>query len=59
VASFILEDWENQLKHFIKVFPQEYKKVLRSAPALGGSAPAHAAPAAPHFETLKAARKNG
>jgi glutamate synthase (NADPH) large chain len=30
VARFILDDWENQLPHFIKVFPQEYKRVLAS-----------------------------
>ena len=28
VAAFILEDLENQLKHFVKVFPKDYKKVL-------------------------------
>jgi glutamate synthase (NADPH/NADH) large chain len=30
VAKFILADFENQLKHFIKVFPRDYKKVLLS-----------------------------
>src|SRR5215213_8844810 len=29
VAKFILDDFENQLKNFIKVFPRDYKKVLR------------------------------
>ncbi|HVZ96522.1 MAG TPA: glutamate synthase large subunit [Chitinophagaceae bacterium] len=28
VAKFILNDFENQLKNFIKVFPKDYKKVL-------------------------------
>ncbi|GAA3913940.1 glutamate synthase large subunit [Chitinophaga oryziterrae] len=28
VAKFILKDWENQLRHFVKVFPKEYKAVL-------------------------------
>jgi glutamate synthase (NADPH/NADH) large chain len=28
VARFILEDFENQLKHFIKVFPKDFKRVL-------------------------------
>jgi glutamate synthase (NADPH/NADH) large chain len=28
VADFILKDWDNQLKNFIKVFPQEYKRAL-------------------------------
>jgi glutamate synthase (NADPH/NADH) large chain len=28
VAAFILKDFENQLAHFIKVFPTDYKKVL-------------------------------
>lgn len=30
VAKFILSDFENQLKNFIKVFPRDYKKVLLS-----------------------------
>jgi glutamate synthase (NADPH/NADH) large chain len=29
VAKFILDDFENQLKNFIKVFPKDYKKVLK------------------------------
>lgn len=29
VASFILDDFENQQKNFIKVFPSDYKKVLK------------------------------
>ena len=29
VARFILDDFENQLKNFIKVFPRDYKKVLK------------------------------
>ncbi len=28
VASFVLNDFENQLQHFVKVFPKDYKKVL-------------------------------
>jgi glutamate synthase (NADPH/NADH) large chain len=28
VAKFILEDFDNQLRHFVKVFPTDYKKVL-------------------------------
>lgn len=28
VAEFILSDWENQSRHFVKVFPREYKAVL-------------------------------
>ncbi|MCL6523435.1 MAG: glutamate synthase large subunit [Thermoflavifilum sp.] len=28
VAEFVLNDWENQLKSFVKVFPKDYKKVL-------------------------------
>ncbi len=28
VAKFILDDFENQLKHFVKVFPRDYKRVL-------------------------------
>lgn len=29
VAKFILDDFENQLKNFVKVFPRDYKKVLQ------------------------------
>lgn len=29
VAKFILEDLDNQLQHFVKVFPSDYKKVLQ------------------------------
>jgi len=28
VAKFIMDDFENQLQHFVKVFPKDYKKVL-------------------------------
>jgi glutamate synthase (NADPH/NADH) large chain len=28
VAKFVLDDLENQLKNFVKVFPKDYKKVL-------------------------------
>lgn len=28
VARFILQDLDNQLQHFVKVFPKDYKKVL-------------------------------
>ena len=28
VANFILEDFDNQLRHFVKVFPKDYKKAL-------------------------------
>jgi glutamate synthase (NADPH/NADH) large chain len=28
VAKFVLEDFENQLRNFVKVFPKDYKKVL-------------------------------
>ncbi|HJT72709.1 MAG TPA: glutamate synthase large subunit, partial [Chitinophaga sp.] len=33
VAKFILKDWENQLRHFVKVFPKEYKAVLSAKKA--------------------------
>jgi glutamate synthase (NADPH/NADH) large chain len=29
VAKFVMEDFENQLKNFVKVFPKDYKKVLQ------------------------------
>lgn len=28
VAQFVLKDFENQLQHFVKVFPTDYKRVL-------------------------------
>ncbi len=28
VANFVLNDFENQLKNFVKVFPKDYKKAL-------------------------------
>ncbi len=28
VAKFMLDDFDNQLKNFVKVFPKDYKKVL-------------------------------
>jgi glutamate synthase (NADPH/NADH) large chain len=31
VAKFILKDWENQLRHFVKVFPKEYKAALATS----------------------------
>ena len=30
VAKFVLDDFENQLQHFVKVFPRDYKKVLQT-----------------------------
>ncbi len=30
VAKFILQDLENQLQHFVKVFPKDFKKVLQA-----------------------------
>ena len=29
VAKFILDDLDNQLQHFVKIFPKEYKRVLQ------------------------------
>ncbi|MFL5772751.1 MAG: glutamate synthase large subunit [Flavisolibacter sp.] len=31
VAKFVLNDFENQLKNFVKVFPKDYKKVLAAS----------------------------
>ena len=28
VAKFVLNDFENQLKNFVKVFPKDYKKSI-------------------------------
>ena len=28
IAKFILEDLNNQLQYFVKVFPKDYKKVV-------------------------------
>jgi glutamate synthase (NADPH/NADH) large chain len=30
VAKFVLDDFENQLQNFIKIFPRDYKKVLQN-----------------------------
>lgn len=30
VANFVLNDFENQLQHFVKVFPKDYKKALET-----------------------------
>ncbi|MBI1342243.1 MAG: glutamate synthase large subunit [Terrimonas sp.] len=32
VAKFILDDFDNQLNHFVKVFPKDYKRVLQGRP---------------------------
>jgi glutamate synthase (NADPH) large chain len=34
VAKFIQDDFENQIKSFVKVFPKEYKKVLQTRKTL-------------------------
>ena len=36
VAKFVLDDFENQLKNFVKVFPKDYKKVLKPSVPLKG-----------------------
>ena len=33
IAKFILEDLNNQLKYFVKVFPKDYKKVVQAKEA--------------------------
>jgi glutamate synthase (NADPH) large chain len=33
VAKFILDDFENQMKNFIKVYPKDYKKVIKTRAA--------------------------
>jgi glutamate synthase (NADPH/NADH) large chain len=36
-AKFILDDLDNQIKHFVKVFPKDYKKVMKTlSPMVGG-----------------------
>ena len=30
VAKFVLDDFENQIKNFVKVYPKDYKKVMQS-----------------------------
>jgi glutamate synthase (NADPH/NADH) large chain len=40
VAKFILDDFESQLRHFVKVFPRDYKKVLQ-AKSLAQSVASH------------------
>jgi glutamate synthase (NADPH) large chain len=36
VAKFVLEDFENQLRNFVKVFPKDFKKVLSEKKARAG-----------------------
>jgi glutamate synthase (NADPH/NADH) large chain len=31
VAKFILDDFENQLRNFVKVYPKDYKKAVQKA----------------------------
>jgi glutamate synthase (NADPH/NADH) large chain len=31
VAKFVLDDFEAQLQHFVKVFPKDYKKALKES----------------------------
>ncbi len=37
VAKFILDDLDNQLKNFIKVFPVDYKKALKAMPSVSAA----------------------
>jgi glutamate synthase (NADPH/NADH) large chain len=37
IAKFIVEDLDNQLQHFVKVFPKDYKKAMR-IPAVSAAA---------------------
>jgi glutamate synthase (NADPH/NADH) large chain len=30
VAKFILNDFDNQMKNFVKVFPKDYRRVLET-----------------------------
>jgi glutamate synthase (NADPH/NADH) large chain len=30
VAKFILDDFDNQIKNFIKVYPRDYKKAIKA-----------------------------
>jgi glutamate synthase (NADPH/NADH) large chain len=34
VARFILDDLDNQLKNFVKVFPKDYKRALKAVVSL-------------------------
>jgi glutamate synthase (NADPH/NADH) large chain len=34
VARFVLDDFEYQVQHFIKVYPKDYKRVLEAAGSL-------------------------
>ena len=33
VAKFVLDDWDNQVQHFVKVFPRDYKQALKERKA--------------------------
>jgi hypothetical protein len=30
LAEYLLSDFENNLKHFVKAYPREYKKVMEN-----------------------------
>jgi glutamate synthase domain-containing protein 3 len=32
-AKFVLDDFNNQLKNFVKIFPKDYKKILQEKKA--------------------------
>ena len=34
VASFVINDFESQVKNFVKVFPKDYKKVMEGKSSL-------------------------
>lgn len=38
VAKFILDDLDNQLQHFVKVFPKDYKKALQNQQVINAGA---------------------
>ena len=38
VAKFILDDLDNQLQHFVKVFPKDYKKALQTQQVINAGA---------------------
>ncbi|MBV9443788.1 MAG: glutamate synthase subunit alpha, partial [Acidobacteriaceae bacterium] len=47
LAKRVLENWTNTLRHFVKVFPQEYKRVLGIKRATEQHIPGAAIPAQP------------
>ena len=55
-GKWILENWDSMLEKFIKIFPHEYKRVLKQKEAQGLRPPAPALVSTPGLSSQGAAR---